>query len=327
MNNKITKQNFLNNFRKLTQSSGFGLICAFLLLFIGLSIASENFLTVPNLLTILNQTSFVAIISIGMTLVIAMGGIDLSVGSTLSLSGMILGGMMLSGFNIYLSIIITLIVGFLIGSVNGILIAKAKITDFIVTLATMTILQGILRVYTAGRPFFGLNWPEFTWFGQGKIIGISIPFIITIIILGIFYFVTYQTTFGRYAISIGSNNEAAKLVGINITKIKILNYGLLGMLAALAGILVASRVSTAMPDAGLGYELKVIAATVIGGTSLSGGKARIVGALIGSVLMTMISNGLNILNISSSWHQIVIGVIILVAVGLDTLSSNRTRIS
>ena len=153
----------------------------------------------------------------------------------------------------------------------------------------------------------------------------SVPFLITIIIVAIFYFITYKTTFGRYAISIGSNSEAARLVGINVTRVKILVYALTGMLASLVGVLIASRVSTAMPDAGLGYELNVIAATVIGGTSLSGGKASIIGALIGSILMTTVNNGLTILNISSSWHQIVIGVIILLAVGLDTLSNRRAE--
>jgi ribose transport system permease protein len=309
----------------LARRSGFGLVLAFVLMFIALSIASKNFLTVQNLLTILNQTSFVAIISIGMTLVIAMGGIDLSVGSALSLSGMIAGDMMLHGVNVYLAILITLAFGFSIGLLNGTLIAKLKITDFIVTLSMMTILAGVLRVYTLGRPFFGLKWPAFTQFGQGNIFGVSIPFVITLCIVAVFYFITYKTTFGRYAISIGSNSEAARLVGINIAKVKILVYGFTGMLAALAGTLVASRVSTAMPDAGLGYELNVIAATVIGGTSLSGGKASIIGALIGSIMMTMVNNGLNILNISSSWHQIVIGVIILLAVGLDTLSNRKTE--
>jgi ribose transport system permease protein len=311
--------------RELTRKSGFGLVLAFVLMFIALTISSKNFATVQNLLTILNQTSFVAIISIGMTLVIAMGGIDLSVGSALSLSGMIVGDLMLHGVNIYLAIFITLVFGFTIGLINGTLIAKLKITDFIVTLSMMTILAGVLRVYTLGRPFFGLKWPEFAQFGQGNIVGISVPFVITIFIVAIFYFLTYKTTFGRYTISIGSNSEAAKLVGINISKVKILVYALTSMLAALAGILVASRVSTAMPDAGLGYELNVIAATVIGGTSLSGGKASIIGALIGSIMMTMVNNGLNILNISSSWHQIVIGVIILLAVGLDTLGNRKTE--
>lgn len=324
MEKKIAFPNLERWVTSIPRTSGFGLVLAFIFMFAGLSIASKNFATVQNLLTILNQTSFVAIIAIGMTLVIAMGGIDLSVGSALSLSGMIVGDMMLHGVNIYLAILITLAFGFSIGLINGVLISKFKITDFIVTLSMMTILAGVLRVYTLGRPFFGLKWREFTQFGQGNIAGISIPFVTTIIIVAIFYFVTYKTTFGRYAISIGSNSEAAKLVGINISRIKILVYALVGMLAALSGVLVASRVSTAMPDAGLGYELNVIAATVIGGTSLSGGKANILGALIGSIMMTMVNNGLNILNISSSWHQIVIGLIILLAVGLDTLSSRRS---
>jgi ribose transport system permease protein len=310
--------------RELVQRSGFGLIFAFVIMIIALSIAAPNFATIQNVLTILNQTSFVAIISVGMTMVIAMGGIDLSVGSTLSLSGMLLGDMMLHGVNVYLAMLITLVFGFVVGLINGTLISRFKIADFIVTLSMMTILSGVLRVYTLGRPFFGLRWPQFAWFGQGNILGISVPFVVTIITVSIFYFIAYKTRFGRYAISIGSNSEAARLVGINITKIKVLVYALTGMLAALAGILIASRVSTAMPDAGLGYELNVIAATVIGGTSLSGGKASIIGALIGSIMMTTVNNGLTILNISSSWHQIVIGVIILLAVGLDTYSIRKS---
>ncbi len=315
------------DFKKIINRPGFGLGLVFCSMFIVLSFASEYFLTVQNILIILNQSSFITVMAIGMTLVIGMGGIDLSVGSVLSLCGIVAGNLLLSGMPVFIAVIIALLAGLFVGIINGIIVAKAKITDFIVTLAMMTLIKGVLRVYTGGMPVFGLKMDSFTWIGQGKVFGISSPFIISVIVLAIFYFITYKTAFGRYVVSIGSNSDAAKLVGINIDKTKIMVYGLCGMLAAVASVLIASRVSTAMPDAGEGYELNVIAATVIGGTSLSGGKARIFGAMIGSVMMTMVSNGLNILNVDTAWHQVVIGLIILLAVGLDEFSNRRASLN
>lgn len=327
MNKIVTKTDIISRIKAITTKSGFGLICAFIVVFVALSFASESFLTLRNIFTMLNQSSFIAIIAMGMTLVIAMGGIDLSVGAILSLTGLLLGDMLLRGVNVYLAILITLVIGFFIGFINGILITKAKITDFIATLATLTIMGGIVLVYTKGLPFFGLEWPQFAWFGQGVVLGIQVPLIIAGIIAVIFYFITYKTRFGRHTISIGSNTDAAKLVGIQVDKIKILVYCLSGLLSALTGILIASRVSTAMPNAGVDYNLKVIAAVVIGGTSLAGGKANIPGALIGAVLMIMVSNGLTILNINSNYQNIVLGIIILLAVGSDVFSSRRSKMA
>lgn len=316
---------FKDKINNLAKKPNFGLIVVFIIIFLFLSLAAKNFASFDNVLIMLNQASFIAIIAISMTLVISMAGIDLSVGSMVSITGIIIGNLLLSGFNVYLAIVITFASGFMIGMVNGILIAKVKIPDFIVTLAMLTILQGIIRVWTGGMSVYGLKSPEFAWLGQGKVFGVSTPFIITIIITILFYFLTYKTTFGRYVVSIGSNKEAARLVGIHISKIKILVYSISGLLSALVGILIASRVSTAMIDAGSGYEMNVIAATVIGGTSLSGGKAQVIGAVIGALLMTMIVNGLNILNVDTALHQVVIGIIILLAVGIDEYSSKKSK--
>jgi ribose transport system permease protein len=305
----------------VTKSSSFGIGLAFVLLVVGLSIASPTFLTLSNLTDVTRQAVPVAIIAFGATFVIGMGGIDLSVGSTLALSSIVSAHMMLSGINVYLAVLAGLMLGALIGSINGVLIAKVGITDFIVTMAVMVISRGIINVYTEGIPKTGLSNPSFQFLGQGLIGPLPMPVIDTVALFGICFFLLYRTRFGRYTLSIGSNTDAARLVGINIPKIKILVYAMTGLLSALAGILLTSRLEAAMPEAGGGYELDVIAAVVMGGTSLAGGKASLMGTAIGAVLMTVVRNGLNLLNVNTFWHQVVIGTIILIAVAADRVRS------
>ncbi|MDD5017880.1 MAG: ABC transporter permease [Eubacteriales bacterium] len=322
---KVQIEKLQNGMRKIYKKQDFGLVVIFFIIFVCLSLLSNRFATLKNIFTILNQSPFITIMAIGMTLVIATGGIDLSVGAIMSITGIIAGDLIIGGVNVYLAIAIALAAGFIIGLINGLIITMLKITDFIVTLSTMTIIQGILRVHTAGLSIFGLDSPDFIWLGQGKIFDISIPFIISMIVLVIFLIVTYKTAFGKYVISIGSNQEAARLVGINIAKTKTIVYALCGLLSALSSILITAKVSTAMPNLGDDYAMNVIAAAVIGGASLSGGKARIFGAFIGSLMMTMIRNGLNVMLVDSSWHQVVIGIIILVAVGFDVFNNARQK--
>ncbi|MFK4533414.1 ribose transport system permease protein [Bradyrhizobium ottawaense] len=294
-----------------------GIVIALIVLIVALGVASPRFLSVGNLTDITRQAVFVAIIAFGATLVIAMRGIDLSVGSTLAFTGLIAADLMNRGFNPYVSVAASLALGTLIGVVNGVLVAKVKIADFIVTMAMMVITRGLIMVYTEGIPLTGLSNPSFQVFGQGFVGFVPMPVLVTILTFAGVYFLLYQTRFGRYTLSIGSNPEAARLVGIRIDRIKIAVYALTGLLAALSGVLLTSRLEAAMPEAGEGYELDVIAAVVMGGTSLAGGKASLLGTAAGAVLMAVVRNGLNILNVNTFWHQVVIGAIILLAVCAD----------
>ncbi|MBH5397794.1 ribose ABC transporter permease [Bradyrhizobium sp. CNPSo 4010] len=296
---------------------GSGILIALIVLIAALGLASPRFLSLGNLTDITRQAVFVAIIAFGATLVIAMRGIDLSVGSTLAFTGLIAADLMNRGFNPFASVAASLAAGTLIGIVNGVLVAKVKIADFIVTMAMMVMTRGLIMVYTEGIPLTGLSNPTFQMFGQGFVWLVPMPVLITIVTFLAIYFLLYQTRFGRYTLSIGSNPEAARLVGIRIDHIKITVYALTGFLAALSGVLLTSRLEAAMPEAGEGYELDVIAAVVMGGTSLAGGKASLLGTAAGAILMAVVRNGLNILNVNTFWHQVVIGAIILMAVCAD----------
>ena len=315
----------LNALKNALKGKNTGVFLAFVILVIALSIATPVFFTGKNLLLVMRQAVWFAIMGFGMTFVIGMGGIDLSVGSTLALCGLFLANMILSGVNIYLAILIVLVLGMLIGFINGLIVAKLKIPDFITTLSIMSITRGIAMVYSEGLPIYGLRFPEFQFIGQGYIWVFPVPIIWMLIICIICYFLMYRTKFGRYTLSIGSSTDAAKLVGINIDKIKIMVYCLMGLLSAVASVILTSRLEAAMPDAGDGYELDVIAATVIGGTSMSGGKASVIGTLIGAIMMAVVRNGLNLLNVNTFWHQVAIGAIILIAVVIDQFTTKNAN--
>ena len=307
--------------RRIGATNGAGLIFAFLLLFVGLSIANEQFFTLENMMTVLRQAVFVAIVAYGMTFVIAMGGIDLSVGAIIAVSGVVVAHLMTIGVNIYLAIVAALISGIVVGAISGVFIAVCGIPDFIVTMAMMSVVRGAVQVFTKGVPIYGLAYPEFAFLAQGYLGPLPFPILLAVIMFVICYYVLNHTSLGRYVISVGSNVESARLVGIRIRRIKIIVYSICGLMAAFSGVLITSRLTTAVPDAGTGYEMDAIAATVIGGTSLSGGKATLFGTALGAVLMALVRNGLNILNINTFWHQVVIGTIVLIAVGMDVLST------
>lgn len=283
-----------------------------------LGLMNENFLTLSNMLNLLRQVSVNALIAFGMTFVILTAGIDLSVGSMLALGSALTAGLLASGMDPILSVFIGLLIGLVLGAVNGLIITKGKVAPFIATLATMTIYRGATLVYTDGMPITGLSDSfSFEMIGRGYFFGIPFPVIIMIVAFIILYFVQRKTVFGRQVYAVGGNEEAAKLSGIKTDRVKIWVYALTGMLAVLAGIIMTSRLDSAQPTAGTGYELDAIAAVVIGGTSLAGGRGRIVGTLIGALIIGVISNGLNLLNVSSFYQQIVKGAIILIAVLFD----------
>jgi ribose transport system permease protein len=263
-----------------------------------------------------------ALIAFGLTFVILTGGIDLSVGAILALSSAFVAQLLASGMNFFLTMLIGLVAGALMGMLNGMVITKGKVAPFIVTLATMTIFRGLTLVFTEGRPITGLGQDLFfQMFGRGYLLVIPVPVITMLIIFFILYFILKKTTFGRKTYAIGGNEEAAVLSGIRVDRIKVMIYSLAGLLSALAGIILTSRLNSAEPTAGTSYELDAIAAVVLGGTSLSGGKGTIVGTLIGAVIIGTLNNGLNLLGVSSFYQLVVKGLVILLAILLDRKKS------
>lgn len=291
-----------------------------------ISILSPRFLTTANLLNVFRQTSINAIIAAGMTFVILTAGIDLSVGSTLAFSSAIAAGMLASGFNIILAILAAILIGGLAGIFNGIVITKGKVQPFIATLSTMILLRGATLVYTSGRPIAvtgeGIS-PIFRWIGTGNILSIPVPIIIMLLAYIICFYILNQTKFGRYIYAVGGNEEASRLSGINTDKVKILAYGISGMLSAIAGIIVMSRLSSAQPTAGDGYELDAIAAVVLGGTSLVGGQGTIIGTVIGALIIGILNNALNLMDVQSYYQMIAKALVILLAVLLDKKGKSK----
>lgn len=289
-----------------------------ILLIIVVSILNPSFLDLSNLLNLLRQISINGLIAFGMTFIILTGGIDLSVGSILALSSAFIALMITSGVDPIIALIIGVLIGFVLGAVNGLLVTKGNMAPFIATLATMTIFRGLTLVITDGNPITNLGDSYlFQLFGKGYFIGIPVPAVTMIIVFVILLIILQKTTFGRHTYAIGGNEVAAKISGIKVNKIKILIYRISGLMSALAGGILTSRLNSAQPTAGTSYELDAIAAVVLGGTSLTGGKGRIVGTLIGVLIIGVLNNGLNLLGVSSFYQQVVKGVVILIAVLID----------
>jgi len=294
-------------------------VIALIILMAVITIINSNFLTANNLLNLLLQVTSNALIAFGMTFVILTGGIDLSVGSILALSSARTAGLLGSGMPVTLAILISLILGCILGMMNGLLISYGKLAPFIVTLATMTIFRGATLVYTNGNPITkGLSDTFlFQFLGQGYIVGIPFPVIIMFIVFIVLYVLLHKTAFGKSVYAIGGNEKAAYISGVKLNKVKIIIYSISGIMASISGLIITSRLSSAQPTAGASYEMDAIAAVVLGGTSLSGGKGRILGTLIGALIIGVLNNGLNIIGVSAFWQQVVKGVVILIAVLID----------
>ena len=294
-------------------------VIALIILMAIITIINSNFLTANNLLNLLLQVTSNALIAFGMTFVILTGGIDLSVGSILALSSALTAGLLGSGMPVTLAILISLIFGCILGMMNGLLISYGKLAPFIVTLATMTIFRGATLVYTNGNPITkGLSDTFlFQFLGQGYIVGIPFPVIIMFIVFIVLYVLLHKTAFGKSVYAIGGNEKAAYISGVKLNKVKIIIYSISGIMASISGLIITSRLSSAQPTAGASYEMDAIAAVVLGGTSLSGGKGRILGTLIGALIIGVLNNGLNIIGVSAFWQQVVKGVVILIAVLID----------
>ncbi|PSJ47318.1 ribose ABC transporter permease [Zobellella endophytica] len=295
-------------------------LIALLVLITVVSMLSPNFFTLDNLLNILRQTSVNAIIAVGMTLVILTAGIDLSVGSVLALCGAFAASMVSMELSIFITLPAVLLAGFALGGVSGVIVAKGRVQAFIATLVTMTLLRGVTMVYTDGRPIstgFTDQADLFAWFGTGYVFGIPVPvWLMGMTFLGAWYLLNH-TRFGRYIYAVGGNEAAARLSGINVARVKMGVYAICGMLSALAAIIVTSRLSSAQPTAGTTYELDAIAAVVLGGTSLAGGKGAIMGTLIGALIIGFLNNALNLLDVSSYYQMIAKASVILLAVLVD----------
>jgi len=285
----------------------FGTLIGLVLLSAGLWILTPHFLTVSNLVNVVEQTSINAIVAVGMTFVILSGGIDLSVGSIVALSGVVLGAALQSGQPLPVALVLAAAVGLACGLGNGALVSWGGLPPFIVTLGTMSIARGAALLFTEGRPVSGFD-AGFRMLATGRVAFIPAPVIATVLV---------------YAI--GGNEEATRLSGVAIRFHKTMIYGVSGLMSAIAAIILTARLNSAQPIAGMMYELDAIAATVIGGTSLMGGEGSLGGTLVGALIMGVLRNGLNLLGVSSFLQQIVIGAVIVVAVLLDTILKRRNR--
>lgn len=305
--------------KKISESlSKLGPLLALLVLVITVSVMNPNFLSPSNLLNLLRQVSANGFIAFGMTFVILTGGIDLSVGSTLALSSAFSASLIANQVNPVIAVLLGLLSGSLLGAINGVLISKGKMAPFIATLATMTIYRGSTLVFTNGNPITGLgNSFFFSFIGRGYLFGIPFPVVLMFLVFVLLYILLHKTAFGRKTYAIGGNEKAAFIAGVKIDRIKVLIYALSGLMASISGMIITSRLNSAQPNAGQAYEMDAIAAVVLGGTSLSGGRGRIFGTLIGALIIGTLNNGLNLLGVSSFYQQIVKGIVIVIAVLLD----------
>ena len=306
-------------------------IIALMLMCIILSFLTDRFLTGENAWNVMRQISVNVIISVGMTLVILTGGIDLSVGSILALSGAVTAGMLKFGaeftdINLYIGFTLlgTLVGGILAGTAlgwfNGLTITRFKVPPFVATLAMLTIARGLTMLLTGGFPITGLG-TDMAFIGTGWFLGIPMPVWISAFIVLAAVILTKKTVLGRHIYAIGGNETAAALSGLKIKKVKLIVYSIAGALAAIGGIIVTSRLDSAQPGAGFGFELDSIAAVVIGGTSLSGGKGTIMGTVQGALIIGILNNGLVLLNVSPFWQQVIKGLVILLAVIIEKFNS------
>jgi len=296
----------------------FGPLFALIAVSIGLACMSPNFLTVGNSFDVMRQASINALIAFGMTLSILLGGIDLSVGSILAVSSVLAAMTMKAGHGAALAAGLAILAGAAMGSLNGVVIAKGKVAPFIATLGTMTLLRGVALVLSNGSPISGFSSKLFATLGGGYVARlIPVPVVLMLAMFAVFWFVLSRTVFGRHVYAAGGNAEAAKLSGVNTDRVQIVVYTICGAMAALAGVILSSRLDSAQPTAGAGYELDAITAVVLGGTSLAGGRGWIFGTLVGALLIGVLNNGLNLMGVSSFYQQVVKGSVILLAVLLD----------
>lgn len=278
-----------------------------------MSFASPSFLSSDNVANILRQVSINALIAVGMTYVILSGGIDLSVGAVMALAGTIAAGLLAGGASGWVALPACLSIGLAVGFFNGLCVARASMPPIIVTLATMGICRGLALLYTGGYPISGLpQWMR--WFGSGSILGVATPVVIMVLAYALGAFVLGRTPFGRHVYAIGGNEQATRLSGVRVGRVKLAIYTLSGFMAALAGVVLTSRLMSGQPNAGEGFELDAIAAVVLGGTAITGGRGALIGTLVGAMLLGVLNNGLNMMGVNPYVQTVAKGVIILLAI-------------
>lgn len=309
---KTNQKKIMNHMQDL------GALIALILLVAAISIVSPEFRTWGNFLSLLRQSSINGLIAFGMTCVILTDAIDLSVGSVLALSTVLCAGMIANGVPAGAAMLLALVIGTALGMVSGLLVTKGRLQPFIATLITMTVYRGLTMIFTGGKPISNLG-DSFVLklVGKGNFYHVPIPVILLILIFIGFYLLLNKTTFGRAVYSTGSNSKCAKLAGVNINKTKIAVYAISGFMASLSGLILLSRLGSAQPTLGEGYELDAIAAVALGGTSMSGGRGKIYGTFIGVLIIAVLNNGLNILGVSSYYQDVIKGLVILIAVLSD----------
>jgi inositol transport system permease protein len=301
----------------------YGMLLVLIALLILMSTLSPTFFTSSNLINIVRQMSVIGIVAIGSTIVIITTGIDLSPGSLIALVSVVTASLAHPGsYPLIVPIVVGLGLGLLTGILNGTIIAKGKIAPFIVTLGMMTGARGAALLFSNGRPIGNLS-DAFNFIGQGDVLGVPVPILLFALVGVVSYILLNKTKFGKYVYAIGGNEQAAYIAGVNVDKYKIMVYGYAGLLTSIAGIILTARISSGQPTAGLMYELDAITAAVVGGTSLTGGIGTIGGTVIGALIIGVMNNGLDLLNVSSYWQQILKGVIIVAAVLIDNKKNRK----
>ena len=296
----------------------YGIFLVLFPLIILFGVLNPAFLSIANILNVLRQISIFGIMAVGMTMVIMCAQIDLSIGAIVALSGVVAAMVAKSGGHLVFSLLAGCAAGLICGLFNGFLTVTFNVHALLITLGSMTAIRGVGFLITGGRPVWGMD-PSYKWLGAGFILGIPVPIIIMLIVYAIGWFIMSQTTFGRYIYSTGGNLEAARLSGINTKMVTMWALGICGLLAGLSGVIWSSRLFSGQPIVGQGYELQVIAATVLGGISLMGGQGEILATLGGALIIGILHNGLNLLGVSPYWQMVATGCVIILAVILDSL--------
>ena len=309
-----------NLFKRFIRQKESAIFLALLGIMLIITIIAPKFATPGNLYRVARQISFVSIAALGVFTVILTSGIDLSVGSIIGISGVACGLAMAAGVGPFLSVLIGMGTGFGVGIINGLLVSYVGITPFIVTLGMLSMARGVIWIITKGWPIEDIS-EKFLFIGQGAFLGIPVPVIIAIVTAVLMHFFLSYTVFGRRLYAIGGNEEATRLSGINVKKIKCLAYGISGLMASITGIILVARFSSAQTSAGDGWELDAIAAAVIGGTSLMGGSGSVLGVLIGAAIMGVIRNGLVLMKVSAYWQTAIMGFIIVLAAVIDRIKN------
>jgi ribose transport system permease protein len=323
----MTNNNYLENLKKFQSLLALGLMVA------ALALTTDSFFTVGNGLNVLQQICVNLCLSIGMTMIIVSGGIDLSVGSMLAFAGAVAAGALTKGFavpgtDLFIefttsgAILVAVAVGGALGWFNGMAITRFKLPPFVATLGMLSVARGLTMLWTGGFPINNLG-DEFGYMGTGRLFGVPMPVWIAGSLVAVFVVVMKRTRFGRQVYAVGGNERAATLSGLNVNRIKLMVYTIGGMLAGVAGLLVTSKLNSAQPNAGMSYELDSIAAVVIGGTSLNGGRGTIIGTVLGCLIIGVLNNGLVLLGVSAVWQQVIKGLVILVAVAVDKAGSKK----